>query len=130
MDPSTHAACYDDHHHFRVSSHLLVDRQGQVTQFVALKDRAWHCGSSSFQGRTNCNDFAIGIELEGTDEHDFTPEQYQSLIQLTFDIQAIYPDISDDHIVGHSDIAPGRKFDPGPRFDWSYYKKSLKLKRL
>ncbi len=110
----------------RVSSHLLIDRQGDVTQFVSMEDRAWHAGKSSFQGREECNDFSIGIELEGTDFCEFSEQQYQKLTRLTKDILSAYPAISLDRIVGHSDIAPGRKTDPGPYFDWKTYKAALK----
>lgn len=105
-----------------VSSHFLIDRAGQVTQFVATTARAWHAGVSEFQGRSACNAFSIGIELEGSDDCDFTQAQYQSLIQLTRAIQYRHPIA---HIVGHSEIAPGRKTDPGPYFDWAYYQQLL-----
>ena len=104
-----------------VSSHLLIDRQGEVTQFVPFDQRAWHAGQSSYQGRDNCNDFSIGIELEGTDNCLYTEQQYQRLIVVTRKIMASYPAIGLDSIVGHSDIAPGRKTDPGDAFDWDYY---------
>ncbi|GAA5314880.1 MAG: 1,6-anhydro-N-acetylmuramyl-L-alanine amidase AmpD [Candidatus Pelagadaptatus aseana] len=109
----------------QVSAHLLIDRQGQVTQFVGLDQRAWHAGQSCFDGRENCNDFSIGIELEGTDDQAYTEAQYQSLVACTRAIQQQYPAITFDRIVGHSDIAPGRKTDPGEAFDWSLYKKML-----
>ncbi len=108
--------------HLTVSAHLLIDRQGQFTQFVPFDKKAWHAGESNFQGRTNCNDFSIGIELEGCDDEAFTAEQYRSLISVTKQLMAEYPDISFANIVGHSDIAPGRKTDPGPHFDWAYYR--------
>lgn len=107
-----------------VSSHFLIDRQGSITQFVSTEHRAWHAGKSSFQGRDNCNDFSIGIELEGTDFEAFDDAQYQALSQLTRAIMATYP-IAQNHIVGHSDIAPDRKTDPGPYFDWQRYKNAL-----
>ncbi len=109
----------------QVSSHLLIDRAGGVTQFVGFGDRAWHAGVSEFEGRANCNDFSIGIELEGTDAIPYTAEQYQVLVQVTHALQHQYPQISTQRIVGHSDIAPGRKTDPGPAFDWHYYKKEV-----
>ena len=105
-----------------VSSHFFIDRAGQITQFVATTERAWHAGLSEFQGRSACNAFSIGIELEGTDDTDFTQAQYQSLIPLTRAIQLRHPIA---HIVGHSDIAPGRKTDPGPHFNWAHYQQLL-----
>jgi AmpD protein len=105
-----------------VSSHFFIDRAGHITQFVATTARAWHAGLSEFQGRSACNAFSIGIELEGTDDTAFTEAQYQSLIQLTRAIQIRHPIA---HIVGHSDIAPGRKTDPGPHFNWAYYQQLL-----
>ncbi len=102
----------------KVSSHLLIDRQGVITQFVNFEDRAWHAGVSCYQGREQCNDFSIGIELEGTDYTPFTDAQYQSLAQSCRALIQTYPALSIDTICGHSDIAPGRKTDPGPAFDW------------
>lgn len=99
----------------RVSSHFLIERDGTVTQFVSCDKRAWHAGVSRFNGKDNCNDFSIGIELEGTDFEPFKDEQYQRLVALLHAIDAKYG-LSD--IVGHSDIAAGRKTDPGPHFDW------------
>ena len=100
----------------RVSAHLLIKRDGEITQFVPFNKRAWHAGASSYQGRENCNDFSIGIELEGTDHGSYTEAQYQTLNQTLKVLKSSYP-ITD--IVGHSDIAPGRKTDPGEAFDWS-----------
>lgn len=108
-----------------VSSHLLIDRLGQITQFVPFDQRAWHAGDSCFEGRNNCNDFSIGIELEGTDESPYTDEQYASLIDVSKQIMTHYPQISSGRIVGHSDIAPGRKTDPGSAFDWQRYQQGL-----
>jgi AmpD protein len=105
-----------------VSSHFFIDRAGEITQFVATTARAWHAGVSEFRGRSACNAFSIGIELEGTDETAFTDLQYQSLVQITHAIQGRHPIA---HIVGHSDIAPGRKTDPGPHFDWGRYQQDL-----
>lgn len=104
----------------RVSAHLLIDRQGKITQFVPFFKRAWHAGESTFQGKTQCNDFSIGIELEGTDEIPYEPIQYQQLAKVIGSLREIYTGISRSRIVGHSDIAPGRKTDPGPHFDWKY----------
>lgn len=108
-----------------VSAHLLVRRDGSVIQFVPLNHRAWHAGRSQFQGRENCNDFSIGIELEGTDTSPYSDEQYLALVQLTCDIQRLYPMITCDRITGHRDIAPGRKTDPGESFDWVRYRSLL-----
>lgn len=109
----------------RVSSHLLIDRAGKVTQFVSLFDRAWHAGESSWCERSSCNDYSIGIELEGSDHHSFSSEQYLALSKLTKVILRSFRKISQDRIVGHSDIAPGRKTDPGSHFDWQRYQQSL-----
>jgi AmpD protein len=109
----------------QVSAHLLIDRQGAITQFVPFSNRAWHAGESEFCGRGNCNDYSIGIEMEGTDFEPFTESQYLSLTAVTKLLLAAYPAMSADKIVGHSDIAPGRKTDPGPHFDWGRYRQSL-----
>jgi len=104
-----------------VSAHFLLRRDGDIVQFVSCDERAWHAGQSSFEGKVNCNDFSIGIELEGTDSIPFTDAQYESLSRLTGALMAHYPDLQRNRIVGHSDIAPGRKTDPGPAFDWGRY---------
>lgn len=109
----------------RVSSHLYIKRCGQIIQFVPLNKRAWHAGESNFQGRKKCNDFSIGIELEGTDDTPYEKIQYEKLCELTQLLLKNYPKISLDNIVGHSDIAPGRKTDPGESFDWQWYRKKL-----
>lgn len=103
----------------RVSSHLCIFRDGSVTQYVPFDRRAWHAGASSWQGRERCNDFSIGIELEGTDDTRFEPVQYQRLVQVLLALFARYPRLGSRKLTGHSDIAPGRKTDPGPYFDWS-----------
>ncbi len=108
-----------------VSSHILIRRDGEVVQYVSLLERAWHAGKSCFEGRERCNDFAIGIELEGTDELPYEPVQYERLTAVTKTIQLAFPFIRDDRIVGHADIAPGRKTDPGPAFDWHRYRSLL-----
>lgn len=105
----------------RVSAHCVIRRDGSITQYVPFSARAWHAGVSEFQGRTRCNDFAIGIEMEGTDTSAYTEQQYQSLVRVTAWLQQHYPTINKERIVGHSDIAPGRKTDPGPAFDWQHY---------
>lgn len=107
--------------HLEVSAHCLIDRGGRVTQFVSFTDRAWHAGASSFVGRDNCNDFSIGIELEGADDQPYTVDQYTSLAAVTRLLMARYPALQERRIVGHSTIAPGRKTDPGPSFDWPHY---------
>lgn len=111
----------------QVSAHLLVRRDGSVVQFVSLLDRAWHAGRSSFDGQTECNDFSIGIELEGTDDIPYTPEQYRQLSRLAALIMAAWPAITPGRITGHCDIAPGRKTDPGPAFDWANFHSMLQL---
>lgn len=108
-----------------VSAHLLIRRNGELVQFVSLDDRAWHAGASCFKGRENCNDYSIGIELEGTDDEPYSNRQYSTLQAVTKTLLREYPDINPDSIVGHSDIAPGRKTDPGPMFDWDRYLRSL-----
>lgn len=109
----------------QVSAHLLISRDGELCQFVSFEHRAWHAGVSEFQGSVNCNDFSVGIELEGADDIPYTEEQYQSLACVTKILQSYYPLITSERIVGHSDIAPGRKTDPGDAFDWHRYKKLL-----
>ncbi len=115
----------DDHPFFasikdvKVSSHFFIDRQGQVTQFVDCDQRAWHAGVSSWQGRDNCNDFSIGIEMEGVDDAPYDDRQYAGLQQLIPALWRAYPSIAPDAITGHEHIAPGRKTDPGPAFDWA-----------
>jgi AmpD protein len=107
----------------RVSAHFLIRRRGELIQFVSGNDRAWHAGQSCFQGRERCNDFSIGIELEGTGERPFTQAQYRVLATLTAMLVKRWPL---RFVVGHSDIAPGRKHDPGPTFDWIRYLASTK----
>ncbi len=109
----------------KVASHVLIRRDGSLTQYVPFAARAWHAGESSFQGRGNCNDFSIGVELEGTDTVPYENIQYQQLAQLTRALMQSFPAIMHDRIVGHSDIAPGRKTDPGAVFDWQYFFKLL-----
>jgi AmpD protein len=109
----------------QVSAHLLIERDGNVVQFVPFELRAWHAGESCFDGCTNCNDFSIGIELEGTDDDAYTEAQYTSLARVSHTIMQHYPAITAQRITGHSDIAPGRKTDPGPAFDWAHYRSLL-----
>ena len=122
----------DEHPYFAgiaqltVSAHFLIGRDGGVIQFVSCNQRAWHAGVSRFGERENCNDFSIGIELEGTDELPFEDAQYQALTELTRALLCAYPDMSVERICGHSDIAPGRKTDPGPCFDWARLRDALR----
>ncbi len=122
LDPQAHP-CFQAIAQLRVSSHLLIRRDGELIQYVDLHHRAWHAGVSIFQGREACNDFAIGIELEGADLIPYEEVQYRVLARTTQDIQSRFPAIGRGHIVGHSDIAPGRKTDPGPAFDWEYFRR-------
>ena len=101
-----------------VSSHALIRRDGEVVQFVSFDKRAWHAGQSTFRGRSRCNDFSIGIELEGTDDSPYTDEQYVALSLLVQSLFGRYPALDARLIAGHCDISPGRKSDPGPAFDW------------
>lgn len=104
--------------HLKVSAHFFIKRTGSITQFVSCLDRAWHAGVSNFQGREACNDFSLGIELEGEDHRPYTEAQYKSLNQLINELIKHYPMITSERICGHSDIAPKRKTDPGPAFKW------------
>lgn len=105
----------------RVSAHFLIDRHGTLSQYVSCHDRAWHAGQSVFAGRDNCNDFSIGIELEGTDDLPYTDAQYTTLKALKQELVRHYPMITPERMCGHSDIAPGRKTDPGRFFDWKRF---------
>jgi AmpD protein len=109
----------------RVSAHVLIRRDGMPIQFVPFGERAWHAGVSSWQGRPACNDFSIGVELEGTDELPYELGQYAQLAALVAALCASYPTLSPEGVVGHSDIAPGRKSDPGAAFDWPYLRSLL-----
>ena len=104
-----------------VSTHLLIRRDGRCVQYVPFGERAWHAGASCFAGRERCNDYSIGIELEGTDDRPFEASQYRALAEVTRALMAAYPGIRPERITGHSDIAPGRKTDPGPHFDWDRF---------
>lgn len=110
----------------RVSAHFLIDRQGTLTQFVSCDDRAWHAGQSAFAGRPDCNDFSVGIEMEGTDHIPYEPIQYLTLATLIADLRRAYESLAMGAIVGHSDIARGRKSDPGPAFDWAGLRERLR----
>lgn len=126
---------WDEHPFFaeirdvKVSAHLLIRRDGDTLQFVSFDERAWHAGVSCYGGRDNCNDFSIGIELEGTDLLPYTDSQYRALKAVTEALLQHYPGMSAEHIAGHSDIAPGRKTDPGAAFDWSRYRRSLEVSK-
>jgi N-acetyl-anhydromuramoyl-L-alanine amidase len=111
----------------QVSSHLLIRRGGEVVQYVPFFSRAWHAGVSCYKGRENCNDFSIGIELEGTDELPYADAQYERLAEVVDCLLRTYDSLNASDIVGHSDIAPGRKTDPGPGFDWPYFRQRLNL---
>lgn len=120
----TNTLDWDAHPYFKqiegmkVSSHLLLRRDGEVVQYVPFQQRAWHAGASNYQGRERCNDFSIGIELEGVDDQPYEAEQYRELARVILALCAAYPSLSLARIVGHSDVAPGRKTDPGESFDW------------
>jgi len=109
----------------RLSAHALVRRDGAIVQYVPFGERAWHAGASQYRGRSTCNDFSVGVELEGTDDTPYTEAQYQQLAALAAALLAAYASLSAEHIVGHSDIAPGRKTDPGAAFDWPRFRALL-----
>lgn len=113
----------------QVSAHLLILRTGEIIQFVNFNDRSWHAGRSSYLAQKECNDYSIGIELEGSDDLPFEKEQYQSLVDVVQTLQQAYPKIQ-NHIAGHSDIAPKRKTDPGPFFDWPLFRFQLSAAKL
>ena len=124
LDPQAHPY-FAEIAALQVSAHCLIRRDGEVVQYVSFDARAWHAGVSSFAGRSACNDFAVGIELEGTDSSGYTKEQYLSLAAVTRTLLHHYPQLTPERIVGHSDIAPGRKTDPGEGFDWPLYRRLL-----
>jgi len=117
LDPAA-APYFAGIHQLRVSAHLLIRRDGEVVQYVPFHRRAWHAGVSHYAGRERCNDFSVGIELEGSDEEPYEPVQYLRLAEVIAALERAYPRLSRERLVGHSDIAPGRKSDPGPAFDW------------
>lgn len=127
LDCDSHSY-FDQLRKLKVSSHLFIKRDGSVIQFVPFNQRAWHAGRSSYCGRQECNDFSIGIELEGTDETPYEPIQYSNLVSITQSLLNTYQSLSQDAIVGHSDIAPERKTDPGPAFDWQHFRNQLQSK--
>jgi AmpD protein len=126
----------DEHPYFaqiaslRVSSHVLIRRDGAIVQYVPFHERAWHAGQSNYRGRERCNDFSIGIELEGTDTTAYEPAQYRVLAELILDLCDAYPTLSTERLAGHSDIAPGRKTDPGVAFDWPRLHALLRVRDL
>lgn len=124
LDPTEHPF-FEQIVALRVSSHLLIRRDGDIIQYVPFNQRAWHAGVSEFNGKTCCNDFSIGIEMEGTDDQAYEEIQYQKLSEITEQLFTIYPKLSKKGIKGHCDIAAGRKTDPGKAFDWSKYLNSL-----
>lgn len=124
LDPHQHPY-FEQICDFKVSSHFLIRRDGQLNQYVPIHKRAWHAGVSCYQGRDCCNDFSIGIELEGEDHLPYEDIQYQVLSDLVKSLMEHCPTLSREKIVGHSDIAPGRKTDPGPAFDWGILQKGL-----
>ncbi len=124
LNPNEHE-CFPEIYQLKVAAHLLIRRDGEVIQYVPFDKRAWHAGISSFEGREGCNDFSIGIEMEGTDTLPYTDAQYAQLEKVTKVILLTYPKISEERITGHCHIAPGRKTDPGGSFDWARYKSGL-----
>lgn len=118
IDPKEHPY-YELIANLRVSAHVLIRRDGDIVQYVPFNKRAWHAGVSNYKGRETCNDFSIGIELEGTDDSIFEDIQYQTLNDLISSLITHYPSLSYEDITGHEEIAPGRKTDPGPFFEWS-----------
>ena len=123
--PADRHAYFAEISHLRVSAHALIRRDGELRQYVPFTARAWHAGESSHCGRTGCNDFSIGIELEGTDETPYTDAQYRCLVRLVVTLRRTYASLRDAEIVGHEHIAPGRKTDPGPAFDWARFRGEL-----
>jgi len=117
LDPDAHPY-FKEIHQLTVSAHLLIKRDGSCIQYVPFNKRAWHAGKSSYQGKERCNDFSIGIELEGTESIPYTEAQYIQLAEVIDSLLKAYPNLSKQQITGHSDIAPGRKNDPGASFDW------------
>ena len=124
LPPDAHPS-FRDTAPLRVSAHVVIRRDGSIHQYVPFGMRAWHAGLSQYQGRAGCNDFSIGIELEGTDVVPYTDGQYESLAALVKALLATYPTLSAGRITGHSDVAPGRKTDPGPAFDWQRWRRML-----
>lgn len=124
LDPDEHPY-YRDIADLNVSAHALIRRTGEIIQFVNFDQRAWHAGQSCYQGRNRCNDFSIGIELEGTDQDPYELIQYQTLVAMSAALISHYPALTADRIVGHNTIAAGRKTDPGQGFDWPFFQTEL-----
>ncbi|MEO5366194.1 MAG: 1,6-anhydro-N-acetylmuramyl-L-alanine amidase AmpD [Magnetococcus sp. WYHC-3] len=124
LDPTAHA-CFPAIAALRLSAHFLIDRAGVITQYVPILKRAWHAGVSRWEGRENCNDFAIGVELLGDEQTPFETVQYQQLGRLFVQLQMRLPGLTRQRIKGHEHVAPGRKWDPGPMFDWSLLEDTL-----
>ena len=124
LDSSLHPY-FDTIAELQVSAHIFIERTGNIIQFVPFDARAWHAGASCFRGVANCNDYSIGIELEGCDDIAYTDAQYEALAELAREILVAYPDITPDRIVGHNQIAPERKTDPGEAFDWARFHQLL-----
>ncbi|RME35931.1 MAG: 1,6-anhydro-N-acetylmuramyl-L-alanine amidase AmpD [Gammaproteobacteria bacterium] len=124
LDPGAHPY-YREIAGLRVSAHLLIRRDGEAIQYVPFSRRAWHAGRSCYEGRPDCNDYSIGIELEGMDDIPYAPAQYRRLAEIARALMACYPALCPERIVGHADIAPGRKTDPGPAFDWRLFRDLL-----
>lgn len=124
LDPDAHPY-FREIEDLRVSAHLLIRRDGELMQFVPFHERAWHAGESCFEGRDQCNDFSVGIELEGTDDQPYETVQIERLAEVVRALCEAYPRLNPKRVVGHSDIAPGRKTDPGPHFDWEGFRELL-----
>ncbi|MBU2925391.1 1,6-anhydro-N-acetylmuramyl-L-alanine amidase AmpD [Colwellia sp. 4_MG-2023] len=129
IDANAHPS-FADIAELQVSAHCLIKRDGSIIQYVSFNDKAWHAGVSNFNGIEKCNDFSIGIELEGTDDIPYEEAQYQALAALTAMIQKNYPLVSNENITGHCDIAKGRKTDPGPAFNWPYFHQCLQSNKV
>jgi len=114
----------------RVAAHFVVDRNGHITQFVPTGQRAWHAGASIWQGREQCNDYSVGIEMLGDEQTPFTAKQYRETARLCRALMLRFPEITAERIVGHQDVAPGRKWDPGRQWDWGHFRRSLARIRL
>lgn len=128
LDPKAHPS-FQELEGLKVSAHFLIERQGEIHQFVDTDDTAWHAGKSEFEGRQGCNDFSVGVELEGDQVNLFTELQYRALEILLEALMKAYPAVTPQRVVGHSQVAPGRKWDPGPKFDWARLRLILERKK-
>jgi AmpD protein len=124
LDPAAHPY-FQEIAHLRVSAHLLIRRDGELVQYAPFQRRAWHAGESIYAGRSRCNDFSVGIELEGADHWPYDDRQYPRLAAVIGTLRHAYPAITPERLTGHADIAPGRKTDPGPAFDWGRLRRLL-----